>query len=74
MLAAFAQGLGAIWRTGEAAYDHGVKSALGIEPDDFIVGFIYVGTDLGGPWVRSQRTHQEFAQYWIGGRVKPPSS
>jgi len=34
MLAAFAQGLGAIWRTGEPAYDSAVKSALGIEPDD----------------------------------------
>lgn len=74
MLAAFAQGLGALWRTGEPAYDNAVKSALGIEPDDLIVGFIYVGTDMGGPLIRSQRAPQEVAQYWIGGRAKPPSS
>ena len=74
MLAAFAQGLGAMWRTGEPAYDDAVKSALGIEPDDLIVGFIYVGTDLGGPGTRPQRTAEEFAQSWTGCRAKPPSS
>ena len=74
MLAAFAQGLGAMWRTGEPAYDNAVKSALGIEPDDLIVGFIYVGTDLGGPVTRPQRAPEEFTQHWTGGRAKPPSS
>jgi nitroreductase len=64
MLAAFAQGLGAMWRTGEAAYDNTVKSAFGIEPDDLIIGFIYVGTDIGGPCIRPQRTFEEFARYW----------
>ena len=73
MLAAFAQGLGALWRTGEAAYDNEVKSALGIEPDDVIIGFIYVGTGMGGPLVRSRRASEEFAQYWIG-IARPPSS
>jgi nitroreductase len=74
MLAALAQGLGAMWRTGEAAYDNAVKSALGIEPDDLIIGFIYVGTDVGGPGIRSPRASHEFAEYWIGGSAKPPSS
>jgi len=74
MLAAFAQGLGAMWRTGEPAYDNAVKGALGIEPDDFIVGFIYVGTDLGGPVTRPRRATQEFAQHWIGDSAKPPGS
>jgi nitroreductase len=71
MLAAFAQGLGAMWRTGEPAYDNEVKSALGIEPDDLIVGFIYVGTDVGGPTSRSRQTGQEFAHFWIGGSREP---
>jgi nitroreductase len=73
-LAAFAQGLGAMWRTGEPAYDNAVKSALGIEPDDLIIGFIYVGTDSGGPGTRSPGASQEFVQYWTGGKVKPPRS
>src|SRR5215813_820386 len=46
ILAAFAQGLGAFWRTGEAAYDEAVKAALGIGADDLLIGFIYVGTDM----------------------------
>jgi nitroreductase len=74
MLAAFAQGLGAMWRTGEAAYDNGVKSALGIEPDDLIVGFIYVGTDIGGSGTRPQRASREFAQHWPRDSSKPSGS
>ncbi|WP_417658360.1 nitroreductase family protein [Pseudidiomarina sp.] len=42
--AAFAQGLGAIWRTGWFAEDEQVKAELGLSPDDAIVGFLYVGT------------------------------
>ena len=61
MQAAFAQGLGAMWRTGDAAYDNMVKSALGIELDDLIVGFLYVGTDIGSPGTRPQRAVEQFA-------------
>ena len=74
MLAAFAQGLGAMWRTGEPAYDHVVKSALGIGPDDLIVGFIYVGRDIGGLPSRPQPTVQEFAHYWTGDGRTPPAA
>jgi nitroreductase len=74
MLAAFAQGLGSMWRTGEPAYDDAVKSALGIGLDDVIVGFIYVGTDIGGPGTRPQRTAGEFAQSWTGGSATRASS
>ena len=72
MLAAFAQGLGAMWRTGETAYDEVVKSGLGVDADDFIVGFIYVGTDQGGPGTRAARPPQEFTRSWTGDRVEPP--
>jgi len=65
MLAAFAQGLGAFWRTGEAAYDGAVKDALGIASDDLIIGFIYVGTDVGGAPSRP-RAAQELAERWNG--------
>ena len=43
LLAAYALGLGAIWRTGEWARDAKVKEILGFAPDQHIVGFIYVG-------------------------------
>jgi nitroreductase len=43
LLAAEAEGLGAIWRTGEWARDAKVKAFLSFEPDQHIIGFIYVG-------------------------------
>jgi len=71
MLAAFAQGLGAFWRTGEAAYDEGVKAALGIGSDDLIIGFIYVGTDTSGPPSRPRPAVRESPHRWTGDRRKP---
>ncbi len=43
-MAAFALGYGAIWRTGELAYNTEVKQALAIKPSDEIVGYLYLGT------------------------------
>jgi nitroreductase len=43
LLAAYAIGLGAKWRTGEWARDPMVKKFLGFEVDQHIVGFVYVG-------------------------------
>ena len=47
MLAAFALGFNAMWKTGAAAYDATVKEALGLAPADAIVGFLYFGTESG---------------------------
>jgi nitroreductase len=43
-LAAQALGYGAMWKTGDAAYDPSIKTALGLEADDEIVAFLYLGT------------------------------
>ena len=43
LLAAHAVGLGAKWRTGEWARDPMVKAFLGFEPDQHLIGFIYIG-------------------------------
>jgi nitroreductase len=74
MLAAFAQGLGAFWRTGEAAYDEAVKQDLSIGADDLIVGFIYIGTDTGTAPSRPRPTVQDFVQRWTGDSQKPAAS
>lgn len=60
MLAAHALGFGAMWKTGAAARDAGVKRALGLLDSDHIVAFVYVGVpertkaprkiDLDGLW------------------------
>ena len=44
LLAAHALGYGAMWRTGDQCEDDHVKKALGLEPNDAIVAFVYVGT------------------------------
>lgn len=43
LLAAHAEGLGAKWRTGNPARDPKVKQFLGFEPDQYLIGFIYIG-------------------------------
>ena len=43
LLAAHAMGLGAKWRTSEWARDPMVKKFLGFEPDQQLIGFIYIG-------------------------------
>ncbi|MBH0057004.1 NAD(P)H nitroreductase [Pseudoalteromonas sp. SWXJZ94C] len=42
--AAFAQGLGGIWRTGYFAQSAAVKNALNLNEQDEIVGYLYLGT------------------------------
>ncbi|MGF1700547.1 NAD(P)H nitroreductase [Photobacterium makurazakiensis] len=43
-MAAVAQGFAGFWRTGKWAYHPVVREALGVEGDDLIVGFLYMGT------------------------------
>ena len=43
-LAAHALGYGAMWKTGDAAYDDEVKAAIGLSREDHIVAFLYVGS------------------------------
>jgi nitroreductase len=44
MAAAHAQDVGAVWRTGGIAYDTRMVEGLGLDKQDQIVGFIYLGT------------------------------
>lgn len=43
LLAAHASGIGAMWRTGPAAYDPNIKGFLGIDPEQHLIGYIYIG-------------------------------
>ena len=47
LLACEAMGYAGIWRTGGAAFDRNVMSALGLEPVEEITGFVYLGTRDG---------------------------
>lgn len=43
LLAAQDLGLGAIWRTGGAVEDAEIKTFLGLEPDQHLIAFVYLG-------------------------------
>ncbi len=43
LLAAYARGFGAMWRTGEMAYRKEIKAVLGLDEGDRIVAFVYLG-------------------------------
>lgn len=43
LLAAYAQNIGAIWRTGEMAFNRRVNTALGLAENEQIIGFLYFG-------------------------------
>ncbi len=46
ILAARSIGLGTMWKTGPAAYNHSIKEILGFTATDHIVGFIHLGRPL----------------------------
>ena len=65
LLAAHAMGIGAMWRTGDGAYDAHVKEALGLKPTDAIVGFLYLGTPAGRPPIPPDEPGvKEFVREW----------
>jgi nitroreductase len=66
MLAANAQGFGAMWKTGAPAYDATVKRALGLDPDNDIVGFLYVGTQVGGGSPAARPGVKDLVSVWQG--------
>jgi len=71
MLAAPALGFGAMWKTGDPAYDDTVKVALGLQARDTIVGFVYLGSpppDGVPPPVRGQ--WEDRISYWAEETVK----
>jgi nitroreductase len=66
LVAAHALGFGGFWRTGAAAYDSGIKEALGLRPQDAIVGFLYLGTIAVPAPSLPRSAPAEFVVYWTG--------
>jgi nitroreductase len=65
LLAAHALGLGAIWRSGEACFDPGVKAHLGLPVSTHLLGFVYVGYPLATS-IRAKRTPSPELTRWVG--------
>jgi len=66
LLAAEAQGYAGIWRTGANAEDPQVASALGLEPNESIVAFLYFGSRDGRAKPLPERQPGEFLSHWSG--------
>ncbi len=64
--AAFAQGVGAYWRTGELAYHDSVRSALGLEQNEHIIGYLYLGTPAGRQKTAPEPVLEDFFSPWPG--------
>ena len=64
LLAAEEMGLATLWRTGDSAYDPMVKRWFGLQPDDLIVGFVYVGYPLSSRPMRVP-THFSVKTIWL---------
>lgn len=65
LLALHAQGYASMWRTGELAASPLVKAAFGLQPHDYLTGFIYIGTPAGQKTIK-ELPLAEFCQDWEG--------
>ncbi|MGE4220603.1 MAG: nitroreductase family protein [Alphaproteobacteria bacterium] len=66
LLAAHAKGYGGIMLTGANAHDTHVKTALGIDPDNEIVTFLYLGTPVETPRQKPRPDPAAFCREWNG--------
>jgi len=64
IIASHALGFGAMWKTGEPAYDTLVKEALGLEAADEIAGFLYIGTPKAIPKPPAPLDPADFVRAW----------
>lgn len=68
LLAAHAQGVGAVWRTGELSHDRRVADGLGLAADEHLLGFIYLGTPEGNLRRPPELDPQAFVSRWETAR------
>ena len=66
ILAAQNKGYGGILLTGKNAQDLNVKAALGLEPTDEIVSFVYLGTPIKQVSQKRRPKASEYISEWTG--------
>lgn len=64
LIAALSMGYAAQWITEWYAYDPDVKKALGIEPDDGIAGYLYLGNEATEPAERARPEYDDIVSEW----------
>lgn len=66
LLAAFAQDVGAMWRTGSMAYHPAVEKGLGLKANERIVGYLYVGEVEGRTRTLEPLPLSDYVSEWQG--------
>ena len=64
--AAYALGVGAMWRTGSVSYHPATASALGLAKDEQLLGFIYMGTPSGSAKKLEPLETKDYVMAWQG--------
>ena len=64
MLAAHALGYGSMWRTGSMTYDRIVAEGLGLELNEKMIGFLYVGQIEGNQKALPEHDAAHFVTRW----------
>ena len=64
LIAAHAQGIGAVWRTGDMAFDAHVHQGLGLADNEELIGYLYVGTPLAEPRTPPVLKTEDFVAPW----------
>lgn len=63
-MAAFTLGYGAVWRTGELAYNDKIKQGLTLKVTDDIVGFLYIGTTSKTLPTKPSKSYKDLVRYF----------
>ena len=63
-LACAALGYGSIWLTGDNAYDLHVYEALGLDLNERVVGFVYIGTPADPPLTKTRLSANSVTTQW----------
>ena len=66
LVAAHAMGLGAVWRTGDLAYNPLVRSGLGLAENEQITAFLYIGHPAGVLKAIPELQISDYFQSWSG--------
>jgi len=64
LLAAYAQGIGAIWRTGWVVSDTAIMQAFELQEGEQMIGMIYMGTPSVAPRPVPVVSSQAFLKHW----------
>ena len=64
LIAAHAQGVGAMWRTGSMAFHPTVMSGLGLQSHEKIIGFLYLGSHEGPERPPTETTISDHVSEW----------